>query len=176
MCTPQHHSHHIWSGQWVCKSECGGMPPPRKSLEFRGCAIVSETIFGPKQNFSKPDNRVPHAWISRLVARHVTCQHALCLCGPFMGIRWGIALTGDAMQPMSEEGKKVVRLKLNMTSGYGPAPKNQATPTILWLEKWWPCQGTQHVFQCWNNGKRLPCLSTRVSCFWWRTAMPKGAS
>ena len=24
--------------------------------------------------------------------------------------------------------------------------------------KWWPCQRTQHVFQCWNDIKRLPHL------------------
>ena len=36
--------------------------------------------------------------------------------------------------------------------------------------------GTQHVFQCRNDSKRLPRLSKRVVHCWRRTAMPRGAS
>ena len=62
----------------------GGMPPPRKFLEFRGYEIASETIFGPKRCFSEARrqssirmNSYPFCPLRQIAAFHSLISQAI---------------------------------------------------------------------------------------------------
>ena len=90
MCN-QGRSHEICRGQvsGACVStqqlgEVGGMPPPRKFLEFRGYEIASETIFGPKRCFSEARrqssirmNSYPFCPLRQIAAFHSLISQAI---------------------------------------------------------------------------------------------------